>query len=457
MARVIMTPGETVYVGGAAVTVFGLNDGAETVHIVIGNVTLDGSFARGGDSVVLPGDANDYTVRLLGQTGVFTNGPITVSVPAGLVGTSILFDDVTLTFVAQPPTGIFLGTLLLTGTPQPPLPSGTLELDADTIQTAASTLISGYDTVLLGTARDEPGADGHFYIITLDNDNAPTGNVLTIDGSALAADTDGAGPLTAETATINGAFVSAFNLNITTGEAADTVYLGLGTDTVDTGAGFDIIYAGIGLTASDNVDGGAGGAGMFLTGSYGDAAFTGVRNVGTLGLLTQGSTLQIGANAAAAGVTGILDASAGSTTINAAGYSQFLLIDGGAGGDTISLGNVANTLAYGELSDSNGLTGRDTIFNFVSGFDRIDVRSIDTPTTLFNIEFLGNYNGFFAAQAALDPFNFDIDVVFDSLSNTLWFDLDDNFVLDNNDLSIVLPGVVSIQGVDVYDGAAHFG
>ena len=70
MARLILTtPGEDVDVGGT-VTVVGTRSGGEVITITRGNISLDGSFNAGGDTIVLPGDSENYTVRLSGSQAV---------------------------------------------------------------------------------------------------------------------------------------------------------------------------------------------------------------------------------------------------------------------------------------------------------------------------------------------------------------------------------------------------
>lgn len=94
MARMVLTvPGEDVDVGGT-VTVVGTATAGETITVIQGNVTLDASFNRGGDTIVLPGETADFNIRVQGSQAILTNGAgTTVVIPLGPTGADIAFDD----------------------------------------------------------------------------------------------------------------------------------------------------------------------------------------------------------------------------------------------------------------------------------------------------------------------------------------------------------------------------
>ncbi len=119
MARLILTtPGEDVDIGGT-VTVIGTRSGGEVITITRGNITLDASFNAGGDTIVLPGDAGTYTVRLSGSQAIIASSDVSVSIPLGTVGTSIQFAGETLSLVIDTSTGeAKLGQLTITSTAQ---------------------------------------------------------------------------------------------------------------------------------------------------------------------------------------------------------------------------------------------------------------------------------------------------------------------------------------------------
>lgn len=75
-------------------TVFGTLGGSETVVVATGaRVALDGSFNAGGDVLVLPGAAADYSVSRLGATVTLAAAGTSVSIPVGTAGMAVRFAD----------------------------------------------------------------------------------------------------------------------------------------------------------------------------------------------------------------------------------------------------------------------------------------------------------------------------------------------------------------------------
>lgn len=94
MARVTLSQaGEDVIVGGADVQVIGTSAGGEVITVISGNIRLDPSFNQGGDTIVLPGNAEDYTAYRSGGEVIFTalDGSVTLRIPVGSAGTEIDF------------------------------------------------------------------------------------------------------------------------------------------------------------------------------------------------------------------------------------------------------------------------------------------------------------------------------------------------------------------------------
>ena len=94
MARVILLrEGEDVIIGGSDVTVIGTTGGGEVMTVVTGNVTLNSSFTAGGDTIVLPGDATDYTVRSEGARIIFESASegTTVAIPTSDLANTVTF------------------------------------------------------------------------------------------------------------------------------------------------------------------------------------------------------------------------------------------------------------------------------------------------------------------------------------------------------------------------------
>lgn len=91
--RLIASTGLAATIGGRG-TVIG-TPGAQTITIadVPGTVTLDASFNRGNDRVVLDGNAGTYTVRLSGSSAQLSDGDTIVNIPVGPAGIDLLFDD----------------------------------------------------------------------------------------------------------------------------------------------------------------------------------------------------------------------------------------------------------------------------------------------------------------------------------------------------------------------------
>jgi hypothetical protein len=124
MARVTLGTGETITVGGTT-EIFGTS-GAQNVTILDGStVTFRSGFNSGGDTIRLNGKASDFQVSFSGSNVTFqsvTDG-ITVVIPIGVVGNTIVFDNGdtrTLSLVGGVPT---LGSQAITGTPTS-LPAG---------------------------------------------------------------------------------------------------------------------------------------------------------------------------------------------------------------------------------------------------------------------------------------------------------------------------------------------
>jgi hypothetical protein len=142
---------------------------------------------------------------------------------------------------------------------------------------------------------------------------------------------------------------------------------------------------------------------------------------------------------------------AGNDTIDAGSGADKLL--GGIGADTLTGGTEADSFIYIAFSQSTA-TARDTITDFISGTDTIDVRYMLDQAQLIGdtINFVGNAANLAAAQALLTPLDDTFDVVFQQDAKILWFDNGDG-VLDASDLRILLTDVVSLIGADVMHGA----
>jgi len=91
-AHLVLAPGGNPILDGNA-NVFGTN-GIDRVTLIGGNASLDGSFSRGGDTLVLPDTAGYYSAYLSGSFMILTSQLTadTIAIPIGTVGTIIDFD-----------------------------------------------------------------------------------------------------------------------------------------------------------------------------------------------------------------------------------------------------------------------------------------------------------------------------------------------------------------------------
>jgi len=124
-ARVLLSTDSQVTAGGN-LEVFG-TAGADRVTVLSGEVSLDPSFNRGGDTVILPFDAIDFSAVRNGSQVVLTGEGIDLTIPFGRAGLDIVFagsDERTLLVDTTQ------GTILL----------GNQEIGLDPIQLAAAIL-----------------------------------------------------------------------------------------------------------------------------------------------------------------------------------------------------------------------------------------------------------------------------------------------------------------------------
>ncbi|SEJ56273.1 hypothetical protein SAMN05428950_10217 [Sphingomonas sp. OV641] len=251
----------------------------------------------------------------------------------------------------------------------------------------------------------------------------------------------------------------------------DYVISGSGNDVIDLGAaGSGGFTYGFGLPADqDRIAAGAGNdrvtgvAGSISTGIGDD-------NVLLSGAgIDQDSRVNLGAGDDIATLSGgddrvqgdagsdTLDGGAGSDVLSGGAGQDTML--GGAGDDVIHGGAEADTLTGGAGRDvfvfTSGLDSatpqtRDTVTDFVSGTDRIDLRSLQEAVGLGSVEFLGNVLDFADAQTSVTAGEGALQVVFETNRSILWADVNDDGVLDGLDIQIKLDGVTSLTAQDVF-------
>lgn len=190
--------------------------------------------------------------------------------------------------------------------------------------------------------------------------------------------------------------------SITGNQAANTLWGNAGNDSLAGGAGNDLLIGGAG---ADRLDGGDGTD----TASYQGATAGVTADLLNAGLNTgeaAGDTFFFIEQLTGSGhadslrgndVANTLSGLAGNDTLLGRGGNDILLggagndvLDGGegndrlqgdAGADTLTGGAGADTFVFLAATDSpRSNTGRDTIADFVSGLDKIDLRAIDAST-----------------------------------------------------------------------------
>ncbi|WIJ24036.1 DUF4214 domain-containing protein [Devosia sp. RR2S18] len=156
-----------------------------------------------------------------------------------------------------------------------------------------------------------------------------------------------------------------------------------------------------------------------------------------------------------------LDGNDQGVTIDASGLTGVLTISAGtAEADVFIGGSRADIITLGAADTATGNGGADvfviedaaqgfsvTITDFVAGTDKLDLSGLTLPagTTL---RYVGEANGFGAAQGSTVAADTFVDVVLDTSSNMLWIDINNDGTLNNNDYQISLTGVTDLSTSD---------
>jgi Ca2+-binding RTX toxin-like protein len=131
---------------------------------------------------------------------------------------------------------------------------------------------------------------------------------------------------------------------------------------------------------------------------------------------------------------------AGNDSIDGGADDDF--IAGGADGDILTGGAGDDTFAYFAASDSQNAEV-DTIMDFVSGEDMIDLFAVEVGTG----SYFGEVNGYGAVLTALAGTG-DTQAIFDTDTNSLYVDVTGDGILDNTDMKIDLTGVTDLDATD---------
>ncbi|WP_114283648.1 DUF4214 domain-containing protein [Candidatus Halocynthiibacter alkanivorans] len=243
--------------------------------------------------------------------------------------------------------------------------------------------------------------------------------------------------------------------DITVGDAGSLIDLGAGNNTITAGAGADDITT----TDGDNTINAGDGANDITTGAGVDSITTGADddtiiagagdNTINAGDGTNSVTTLEGNDDITTGAgVDTIGAGAGDDAITAGAGDD--AITGGAGADTMTGGEGADTFIYNDVADSQGETV-DTIIDFVSGSDTIDLTAVAGIGGIDENTYLGESNTYLDAMSALSVFSdgSSAAAVLDIESSTLYIDVDGDGGVD---MQINLTGVTDLSASDFVTG-----
>ncbi|WP_158589869.1 beta strand repeat-containing protein [Gemmobacter lutimaris] len=209
----------------------------------------------------------------------------------------------------------------------------------------------------------------------------------------------------------------------------DRLFGGAGNDTLDGGAGLDFAdyrpAAGTGVTVNLSIAGA-----QAISVSEGFDTLVNVENLSGSGF---GDTLT--GNAGDNVIYGI----EGNDTISGGGGVDRLI--GGLGQDTLTGGAGADVFFFTRVADSDLISGRDTITDFVSGTDKLNLAQIDANTGL-----AGDQAFTFLGTGAFTNVAGQLRLAVSGANSFLLGDTDGNGTAD---LNVALLGVTSIVAGDI--------
>lgn len=146
MAQLIAGGGGYAATVGGTVRIFGSND-VDVISLadIVGKISFDGSFNRGGDFIILPNAAKTYSIVRAGSSVTLSDADSTITIPVGSKGATLQFADGEL--VLKYDGQVLLGNQAITTT------SGSISAPL-TPKTALP--IAGSATGTLIMASDEP-------------------------------------------------------------------------------------------------------------------------------------------------------------------------------------------------------------------------------------------------------------------------------------------------------------
>ncbi|GAA5056646.1 hypothetical protein GCM10023208_21440 [Erythrobacter westpacificensis] len=361
--------GEDVTVGGADVTVRGTASGGEEITVVGGNIVLDASFGLGGDTVVLPGVASQYSAVIVGSRLILSGPGTEISIPLSPAGINVEFSNGDTRFIEINDDGqVVVGDQVIPMGPDATdlAAGGPLGLDftpeADDLQgTAGDDVFDGSLDVALGglvgvqTLQGADSADGGEGTDTLNAELNSTGttqnpqlaNIEVYNLTSYGNVGGGGGTSTLNLARASG-YEQLWNRDSTGSLTLNNVgeVAVLGMDGVQGGTTYTVIYDGLAVEEQTVVAMGNGfpPAGNTLT-AFANLNITG--NAGSIGQLnlvvSDDNALNLQGAAASAtnvdidgdGLLNLISATAfgGLETLDATGYDGDLVLD--ISGDTV--------------------------------------------------------------------------------------------------------------------------
>lgn len=270
------------------------------------------------------------------------------------------------------------------------------------------------------------------------------------------------------------------------GDGNDRFFIGGGRNVIDLGAGDDIMYDSLGIAFDagdqdglpvDIIDFGSGRDRLELSLETLDAQFKNIVPGSLEEVRVQFGFdplfIELGPEAEEAGISTIIVSSttAGAAFVDASLFTRALTIFGGeyadirsgSGDDLIfsrGLGSLtggagSDTFRYEALVEGDIGAPSDTITDFQSGVDRVDVRTIGVQAADGKlIQFLGNFESLAQATTILSGSagNGRADAVFANGPDMLLIDFNDNGIIEASDLRINLIGVNGLVGQDIFAG-----
>ena len=369
MARLFLQNESATFSSSGASSVTGSN-GAEIVTIGTGNFTFDASFGRGGDTIILAGNAGGYNITRAGTQVTLTSddGLTTIVVPAGTGGLAVQFADATRTLQVSNGQVVLGGQTVNTG-PSQEVANGT----NGNGQGGGGTGTPGGVTFTLtadspSVAEGNAGTKALTFTATLDRapTTAVTVNYSTVAGGSATSNTD--------FQPISG------TLTFAAGQTSATVSVVINGDTVqELDESFSLTFSGASLVAPVTATGTITNDDFGQTLTAGNDIITGTAAAEVFEAFN--TTLNAGDRIDGAGGADTLRLSVDTSTANN-NFGGFTL----TGVETVEVTNDSNGLVSLDLSGSTGVTtlraangSQGVAFNQVTALADVELVNVTVP------------------------------------------------------------------------------